>query len=543
MGNILQLAAAGTSSGWKLASGHFENFVPWPTTAYASQTATTTEPYIVYPRPDSETDADARHRWAHDQMIYEVPIYARGGGFPYHAEIDTNNTSAALLSYITVTNNWTNTTGAPSCYVRISAAGIQTLTKDGTTSYDIYVKLFDQTGKSLKVFWSFIVENTEGSHFVFVKDDYSGGSEDGNWATPYTDINDSGTWSNVFAGTGAGTAKKIVVIRQNATETTSLTKASNWLITATAFPIAVINDPSDTVRPIIDLQATYVLFVVQSQADLFFWGLHVKNGVNPATTDGYAAFNRAFAESSSRIIWANCKLDTVTNWPATTTTNNACVTTGLTGAAKQHVAFADLEITNITGSNLTTNTGCAGMIMGCRYSLFDNWNINNFGLTNPAPQAIYFKHKLTDYTARRLRADDTCDFQSSGVFQFDFDTTTYKLVNTEICYCVSEDTVELNTIRLVTASGTSGGPVYVYRNSGNNGDIFSNMDVTLTVKGNVMSGTNGYSGAQVGQVTTTQPDYDGADVATTDFDTDNTMLDAWYTAKGETRGTIGFEIV
>ena len=36
--------------------------------------------HLVYPRPDTETQVHARHRWAHPAMRYEIPVGVQGGG-------------------------------------------------------------------------------------------------------------------------------------------------------------------------------------------------------------------------------------------------------------------------------------------------------------------------------------------------------------------------------------------------------------------------------------------------------------------------------
>lgn len=43
--------------------------------------------HLVYPRPDAETQAHARHRWAHPGMRYEIPIGVQGGAWPFRYEL------------------------------------------------------------------------------------------------------------------------------------------------------------------------------------------------------------------------------------------------------------------------------------------------------------------------------------------------------------------------------------------------------------------------------------------------------------------------
>ena len=392
-----------SGGGAELPVGHYENFVPWTETVYASQTATDTEPYVIHPRPDSETDADARHRWAHDQMIYEVPIYMRGGGFPYNVEIDTDNTSAALLSYITITNNWRNITGAPSCYVRIPPAGIQSLTKDGATAYTIQLKAVDQDKDELKVWWSFIVEQTDQDHFVFV-DNSNTGTKDGDWATPY-DALDTATTSTASSGN-----EKILVIKEGNSQSSGseYTKTNNWLSSTTEYWNGVINNPADTNRPVVDLDHQWAMFGLpgaSAQSDAIVWGIEVINGDNDGSTEGYGAFFRFFNGASNRLTLANLKLDTVTSWNDASNYNVGCIT--LAETDRTHVAICDIEICNIAGNTATDNVGGAGMLMGLKYGAIDNWNIHDFGTgANGAPMLMIFKHRYTDSMMRRITAYD-----------------------------------------------------------------------------------------------------------------------------------------
>ena len=535
----------------QLAAGHYENFVAWPSVSYTSQTEADTFPFVIYPRPDSETNINARHRWAHDQMIYEVPIYLRGGAFDYWAEIETTNTSEALLPYITVTNNWRNTTGDKSCYVQITALGIQTLAKDGT-AYDVYLKVYDQLGRELKVWWSFKPEVNENDHFIIYDNSSTTGTYTGTWTNPYRDLLDTDSGANYLTGTGVNTFEKIVVIKEGNSQTTPYTKSDNWIFEPTGFPIAIINNPADTNRPVIDLQATNVLFVLSGSSsagsDHFIWGLEVLNGMQPAQIDGYGAFNRAFGSGTDdRFLLANCKFDTVANWPTTTGTNNCALVFESTTSQREHMVVSDIEITNLAPSNLATNVGNALMMMGTRYSCFDNWVISNFaqGATTVGKIA-QFKKSLTESVVRRWTAIDNVTCTRYDISE-DTGVTGYEHQNVEICYINirSQTTQDIASLIFITAD-IGIGPVYGYRNTittpngATRGRIDTNYVMPLTLKGSVHSGILNDNGT----ATTVISDY--ASVSLTYFQTDNKLTDLWFTDEGlnptADRGTVGHEI-
>ena len=79
-----------SSKNWLLGNGHYENSIPFPAIAYSDQTAADTIAHVIFPRPNSETSAYSRQRWAHPSFDYQIPIAVRGGAFPYKMEIDVS---------------------------------------------------------------------------------------------------------------------------------------------------------------------------------------------------------------------------------------------------------------------------------------------------------------------------------------------------------------------------------------------------------------------------------------------------------------------
>ena len=63
---------AGVGPSWLLPEGHYEGHFPL---------------HVIYPRPDGETEAYARHRHAYPGVLYEIPIGVQFGKWPYRYEL------------------------------------------------------------------------------------------------------------------------------------------------------------------------------------------------------------------------------------------------------------------------------------------------------------------------------------------------------------------------------------------------------------------------------------------------------------------------
>ena len=63
---------AGVGPSWLLPEGHYEGHFPL---------------HVIYPRPDDETEAYARHRHAYPGVLYEIPIGVQFGKWPYRYEL------------------------------------------------------------------------------------------------------------------------------------------------------------------------------------------------------------------------------------------------------------------------------------------------------------------------------------------------------------------------------------------------------------------------------------------------------------------------
>jgi hypothetical protein len=82
---------------------------------------------VIFPRPDAETQAHARHRWAHSQMRYEIPIGVQGGAWPFKYEIISAPAWLSIGQYYGDANygvlfGTPNSTGTFSVVVRVTGA-------------------------------------------------------------------------------------------------------------------------------------------------------------------------------------------------------------------------------------------------------------------------------------------------------------------------------------------------------------------------------------------------------------------------------------
>ena len=131
--------------------------------------------HLVYPRSDAETQNHSRHRFAHTEMNYQIPIGVQGGAWPFKYEI------VAAPSGVTIGNfygsvdygviNW------PASSVAISGPG----------PHAFAVKVTDQGGATIDVTWSTTVDD---SKFTFVQDSVGTSSGTGAIDDPLEDIAD-----------------------------------------------------------------------------------------------------------------------------------------------------------------------------------------------------------------------------------------------------------------------------------------------------------------------------------------------------------------
>ena len=141
-GSMLSLSGSEKSSereDWQLAEGHF-----YPAVMPME---------LVYPRPDTETQAHARHRWAHPDVLYRIPAcVVQGGAWPFRYELIEGPESAQLGQDRASGSEYGVISWRPSA------------AEQGKT-ISFAVRATDQEGKTVVARWSVTVD---ASKFLFL---------------------------------------------------------------------------------------------------------------------------------------------------------------------------------------------------------------------------------------------------------------------------------------------------------------------------------------------------------------------------------------
>lgn len=109
----------------------------------------------VYPRPDSETQSHARHRWMHSQMPYEVPIGVQGGAWPFKYEI-LRAPEGSTIGALHGTDNY----------------GVLRAPALSAGRHEFLIRVTDQDLNHVNIRWHATVDD---SQFVFVRDGAAAG--------------------------------------------------------------------------------------------------------------------------------------------------------------------------------------------------------------------------------------------------------------------------------------------------------------------------------------------------------------------------------
>jgi hypothetical protein len=110
---------------------------------------------LIYPRPDGETSAHARHKWAYPNMLYEIPIGIQGGNWPFKYEIITAPVGATIGTYYDRTKRGL-----------LNEYGIVKWTPTASSgSYTFTVRVTDSDGSIAEATWIVVIDI---NMFIFV---------------------------------------------------------------------------------------------------------------------------------------------------------------------------------------------------------------------------------------------------------------------------------------------------------------------------------------------------------------------------------------
>jgi hypothetical protein len=275
--------------------------------------------HLVYPRPDSETQAHARHRWAHPDFRYEIPIGVQGGAWPFKYEVVQGPNGASVGAYYGDANygivTWTPTES------------------NGTESFTIRVT--DQELNTLEISWSVTVDSDQ---FVFIQDGYSG-PKVGTISQPLESFAD---WYKADLS-DATYKNKIVVFRGGKYSAYgSVASNGNVKFDSTAKTPSLIGFPDET--PIIDCSLAKFFYSINFD-DIFVAGIRFENGRQDV--------------ANAHFFWITAASDRVTFWnnyfynlgPGTTGIDNtSTVFISDTGTLKDNFLYKGNTVENIHNS-------------------------------------------------------------------------------------------------------------------------------------------------------------------------------------------------
>jgi hypothetical protein len=160
---------------WQLATGHYQSYI---------------NPIITFPRPDSETTTNARHRVNYPGQTYRIPIAVHGGAYPFKYEfVGSVPTGMTIGSTLTLTNGR---------LVATSEYGVITWPSSVVGTYSITVKITDQNGLTSTVTWQLVVDTTD---WIFLNPS-AGSNGNGTLGSPY----------NTLASLASQSTKKLLVM-------------------------------------------------------------------------------------------------------------------------------------------------------------------------------------------------------------------------------------------------------------------------------------------------------------------------------------------
>lgn len=230
-----------STDAWKLDEGHW---VP------AKMPMT-----VVHPRPDRETQTWARHRVAHPEFRYEIPVGVQGGAWPFLYEL-VDAPDGASVGQIYGQDNYGVVTWEP------SAAG----------NHTFQVRITDQDLQTSTAAWTVTVD---AEAFVFVDGDNGDDAAVGTVDDPLQSF--SGWYrDDVTDDTFAG---KIMVFREASVPYVIIGDAvnanGNCRLNSDTKSIVWIGYPDET--PILDASQSKV-FLEAPREDLYVAGLRFEHG-------------------------------------------------------------------------------------------------------------------------------------------------------------------------------------------------------------------------------------------------------------------------
>lgn len=274
--------------------------------------------HLVYPRPDTETVAHARHRWAHPEMEYAIPIGVQGGSWPFKYEL-ISGPSGAKIGSLYGEVNYGSITWTPTA-------------TSGTEEFK--VRITDQELNTVEASWKVTINP---SMFVFVKSGASG-TKTGAISSP---LASAAEWHKTAADSTY--ANKIIVFRGgNYSLVGDIVNNNNVRLTSNQKTPSLIGFPGE--EPIIDASTAKIL--TGDLTDIFVAGITWKKARNDVADAHYFWLT---GDVSRATFWRNHF--TEMQFGKVGTDNTGPVFISSTVKAKNNILYKENLITNINNAS------------------------------------------------------------------------------------------------------------------------------------------------------------------------------------------------
>jgi hypothetical protein len=400
----------------------------------------------VYPRPDSETNTWARHRWAYydgvNAVQYTIPLGVSFGAFPYVYQL-LSGPPGMTIGATVWQSGWS--------FAQAAAAGYGYLqwTPTGSVSgATVSVLVTDQQMKTLTITFT-VSTSSAPSRFIFVDAVNGNDSGAGSISAPLK------TFNKVLGGY----ASALCYFRSGTYTFTATgnTSGENYcLIGGASQPSAYMGFPGDT-PPVITM--TSGILATKTGPDLFMQGL------NP---NGYDA-----SSLNARFFWATgAGNDSARQTFDNNVWSNSGVNTGGSNATGYFIDGNDVSslipytfINNCSETNRVSSSA-ANSYGGCSFYGAINPLVQGCSIVQSGLQmggCFYFKSDVQNGCMRGNTANvgsglitHTCDWGQENV------TSPPSTTNGESCY---NTMIATSYISMWLGNTFSLGPLWVYRNS------------------------------------------------------------------------------
>jgi len=416
----ITVTAAPSLGDWQLPAGNFE-------TAKMSMVA-------VYPRPNAETSATARHRKAMPNMANRIPVVVQGGAYPFYYEIVTAPAGASIGQQIGSTDygvfSWTPTA-------------------DGSAEA-ITVRVTDQELNTVDVTWTM---QADTASFVFL-DAAATSSGSGTLASPFK------TWTDAFGtdSTVANNSGKVLVLRGGSHTMVGFSGSTNNLrMDGTNKPLAWIAYPDET--PTVDCSTAVVNMSAGSDGnDMFVQGITFANSRADVANSRFFFYA---GQAGARVTFHDTFFRGLVRGTSGGTDNPGAI------VMFNQTAFRDYFA--VVGGGISDHAApMVGSIYRTRYAVIEGVTLGAItgSTTN---QGLYAKGANVKWSFRRCTS--TVSDYTEGALQHAFgagEATASEPQLMEVCYCllrVPTATRVAFGIHWSSSNSSASSVLYAYRNT------------------------------------------------------------------------------